>query len=60
MDKEQAEKKIIDFIESRGYTYTVDSLIEIYLDYYKKGCYISYTSKDCVKHLENELEILTA
>ena len=60
MDKEQAKKNIMDFIKKRDYTYTLEQLTEIYLDYYKKGYYISFTSKDCVKHLEKELEIITA
>jgi hypothetical protein len=59
MDKAEARKKIEDFILQRDYTYTVESLLESYLDYYKKGYYISFTTKDCIKHLETELKILT-
>ena len=51
MDKEKARKKIEEFILKRGYTYTVESLIESYLEYYKKGYYISFTTKDCIKNL---------
>jgi hypothetical protein len=60
MDKEQARKKIEDYINKCGYTYTVEQLIESYLNYYKQGYYVSYTTKDCIKQLENEFEILTA
>lgn len=60
MDKEQARKKIEEFLSLRGYTYTVESLISIYLEYYKEGWYISYTAKDCMKHLESALETITA
>lgn len=60
MQKENARKNIEDFITKRGYTYTVESLIASYLNYYKQGYYVSYTAKDCIKNLENELEILTS
>ncbi|WCK57023.1 hypothetical protein PP175_27935 (plasmid) [Aneurinibacillus sp. Ricciae_BoGa-3] len=59
MDKEQARKKVEEFIAQRGYTYTVEDLIESYLKYYKQGYYVSFTTKECIKYLEQEFEILT-
>ena len=60
MDKEQARKNIDDFIDKRGYTYTVESLLDSYLNYYKEGWYVSHTTKICILHLEDELKILSA
>ncbi len=59
LEKEKARKNVENFIKQRGYTYTVDCLIESYVDYYKKGYYISHTTEDCIHHLENEFEVLT-
>lgn len=60
MSKEEARKKVKDFIDKKGYTYSVEDLIHSYLDYYQKGYYVSDTTKDCLLHLEDEFKILTA
>jgi len=59
MDKEQARKIIEGFITQKGYTYTADRVVETYLSHYKQGYYVSHTMKDCIKHLEQELEVLS-
>lgn len=59
MNKKQARQKIENFIKRRGYTWNTETLLEVYLNYYKQGWYVSYTAKDCIKHLENELETLS-
>lgn len=59
MDRERARQNVERFIAKRDYTYTVDQVVENYLKYYKKGCYISHSMKDCVKHLKAELEVLS-
>lgn len=59
MDEKQARKNIESYIRNSGYTYTVDALIDSYLNYYKQGYYVSYTTKDCIQHLEREFELLT-
>jgi len=53
-----AHERIIFFIAKRGYSYTVEDILETYTLYYKKGSYISHTASDCVAFLENELEFL--
>ena len=58
MDKETAIKNIKVFVKKRGYTYSVEEMLDSYVRYYKNGYYISYTMKDCVKHLKDELEVL--
>lgn len=60
MNKEQARENIENYIKRCGYTHTVEGLIDSYLEYYKKGYYVSYTTKDCIKNLTEELELLTA
>lgn len=60
MDKKQAKKNVEKFIVKRNYTYTVESILESYINYYKKGYYISHSMKDCVEHLSKELEVLSA
>lgn len=60
MSKMEAKQNIEDFMLQRGYTYTPQDIIEIYVAYYKKGYYISRTMEDCVKHLEEEIEIMIA
>lgn len=50
--------KVRKFIALRGYTYSVEAVKEGYRDK-QLGVYISYTMKDCVEHLENELKMLT-
>lgn len=59
MDQEQARHNIEKFVAERRYTYTADQLVENYLKYYKNGYYVSHTTKDCIKHLGSELEVLT-
>lgn len=59
LDRESARKTIETFVEQRGYTYSVDQLLDTYLENYKKGFYVSYTAKDCIKYLEKELEVLS-
>ncbi len=58
MDVEQARAKVKEYIDKCRYTYEVDSIVESYLEYYKKGFYVSYTTKDCIKNLETELKII--
>ena len=48
-----------NYIDKMGYTYTVKSLIDMYKNYYLKGCYISFTQKDCVGKVGEELEFLS-
>lgn len=60
MEKEHARENIMNYIKQCGYTHTVEGLIDSYLKYYKKGYYVSFTTKDCIKNLESELETLTA
>lgn len=60
MDAEEARRNVEAFIKKRNYTYSVESTLEFYIEYYKNGYYISHSMKDCVKHLESELEVLTA
>lgn len=56
---EKARNCINNFISTRGYTYTVGSIIHSYLNYYIPGYYISHTMKDCINNLEKELIIMT-
>lgn len=60
MNKMEAKQNIENFMLQRGYTYTPQDIIEIYVEYYKKDFYISHTMEDCVKHLKKELEIIIA
>ncbi|WP_273854041.1 hypothetical protein [Guptibacillus spartinae] len=60
VEKKEAIKNVKQFIKDRQYTYKVHDIVESYQEYYKKGWYISYTMKDCIKHLKEELEVLTA
>lgn len=60
MNTEQARQNIELFMKKRNYTYSVESTLEFYIEYYKKGYYISHSMKDCVKHLESELEVLVS
>lgn len=59
MDREQARQIVEGFIAQHSYTYTVDQVIDGYLNYYKQGFYVSYTMKNCIKNLEQELEVLS-
>ena len=45
-----------EFIKKRGYTYKVKDIVEYYLEYWKKGHYVSYTMRDCIENLKDELE----
>lgn len=49
--------KIEKFIRLRGYSYSVENVKEGYLQK-KNNYYISFTMKDCVTHLEKELDEL--
>ncbi|WP_127532765.1 hypothetical protein [Paenibacillus kobensis] len=60
MNTEQARENIAKYIEKCRYTYKVDDIIHSYLNYYKQGYYVSYTMKDCISNLKDELELLTA
>jgi hypothetical protein len=55
----EAINNIEDFVKERGYTYTVEQMLDSYVKYYKNGWYISHSMKDCVKHLGQELELLS-
>lgn len=59
LDRESARKAVETFVEQRGYTYSVEQLLDTYVENYKNGFYVSYTAKDCIKHLEKELEVLS-
>lgn len=58
MNEKIALKSINDFIRVHNYTYTVDELLMTYVQYYKKGFYISETTKNCIEWLKTELEFL--
>lgn len=45
------------FIKERGYTYSVESVIDGYREY-KSNHYISYTMEDCVKNLKKPLKLI--
>lgn len=49
--------KVQRFINMRGYSYSVDSVMNGYRAK-QRGEYISYTMKDCVNNLEKELQEL--
>lgn len=49
--------KVEKFIQLRGYSYSVDSVMNGYRAK-QRGEYISYTMKDCVENLEKELQEL--
>lgn len=58
MNIEEAKANIISYIKKCGYTYTIEQILENYTKYYLNGYYISHTTKDCIKNLENELKLL--
>lgn len=51
-------RKIQLFINQRGYTYSVLDVLDGYTRQKFGKCYVSHTMKDCISHLENELEEL--
>lgn len=55
--KDKPYEAIEHFIKERGYTYSVESVIDGY-DQYKRKRYISYTMEDCVKNLKKPLELI--
>lgn len=53
-----AIKNIEDFMNSRRYSFSVKEILEWYSQYFKKGFYVSYTTKDSINNLKEELEFL--
>jgi len=45
------------FIKERGYTYSVEDVLEGYEEY-KNRKYISYTMSDCIKNLKKSLKLI--
>jgi len=46
------------FIKERGYTYSVEDVIDGY-DQYKRKSYISHTMLDCIKNLKKPLKLIS-
>ena len=49
-------EKVKKFIELRGYTYSVEDVIQGFQD--SSNSYVSHTMKDCILHLNQELKSL--
>jgi hypothetical protein len=49
--------KVMLFIEERGYTYSVEDVVNGYLNS-KDGYYVSYTMKDCITNLEEQIKLI--
>jgi len=59
LEIEKARKRVQEYIDKCEYTYKVDDIVESYLKYWVPGYYVSYTTKDCIVNLTNELQIIT-
>jgi FMN phosphatase YigB (HAD superfamily) len=63
--KKNTEEYLVDkpyeaieqFIKERGYTYSVEDVIDGY-EQHKRKCYTSYTMSDCIKNLKKPLELI--
>lgn len=53
-----AIENITLFMKERRYNFTVEQILAAYTDYFKKGYYISSTTRDSIQHLTEELEFL--
>lgn len=57
-DEAKAQAKITHFIMKKGYTYTISDVLKSYLDYHRKGYYVSHTMQDCITELKEEIKLL--
>lgn len=56
--KEEAWRKIQDYIETHNYDWTFERIKNDYQKYYLKGAYCSYTLCDVIKNNEIECQLL--
>ena len=56
--REEAEKRIQDYMTKSGYTWTFEELEHDYRKYYMSDSYCSYTLLDIVEHNEAECKLL--
>lgn len=55
MGENESYRKIKEFIEARGYSYSVNDVLRGYQQR-KEGWYNSFTMNDCLNNLEKEIE----
>lgn len=55
--KNKSYEIIKNYIKDRGYSYNVQNVLDEYKKYIN-GYYVSFTMKDCIENLENEIKDL--